>query len=177
LTLTLTESLEAVADLLLVMALFLLAARMLFGFVARFAAWIDSGFRWSPGPVTTGTEAMIRRRGVARTGLDPQGKVRVGGELWNAVASEPVAEGREVEVLAVEGLTLRVTERHEAPKGPPGAASNPSFEHESSEHESTEHEVSERRISEHKISEHVATKAGRESGSRQGGSSECHQLH
>jgi membrane-bound ClpP family serine protease len=160
--LTLTESLEAVADLLLVLAMFLLAARLLFSFVARFAAWIDSGFHWSPGPVTTGAEAMVHRRGVARTVLDPRGKVTVGAELWNAVASEPVAEGREVEVLAVEGLTLRVTESRESPDGPPGTASNPSFEHESSESD---------------VSKHVATEAAREHRSRQGGSSRCHRVH
>lgn len=108
---SLQASLLAVTELLLVLAAALLATRLLFGYVARLAAWIDSGFRWSAGPVTTGPEAMLRRRGVTRTSLDPRGKVTVGGELWNAVASEPVAAGREVEILAVEGLTLRVTPR------------------------------------------------------------------
>lgn len=106
---SLQASLLAVAELLLGLAVALLATRWLLGLVARFAAWIDSGFGASPGPVTTGSEGMLLRRGVARTPLDPRGKVRVGGELWHAVASEPVPAGREVEILEVEGLTLRVT--------------------------------------------------------------------
>lgn len=110
---SLQAGLLAVAELLLVLAVVLLGTRLLFGYVARLAAWIDSGFQWSAGPVTTGPEAMLRRRGVARTSLDPRGKVTVGGELWHAVASEPVPAGEEVEILAVEGLTLRVTARGE----------------------------------------------------------------
>jgi len=123
LTESLQASLLAVTELLLVLAAALLATRLLFGYVARLAAWIDSGFRWSAGPVTTGPEAMLRRRGVARTTLDPRGKVTVGGELWNAVASETVTEGGEVEILAIEGLTLRVAPRRR--DSPPEDTSDP----------------------------------------------------
>jgi len=105
----LSESLQPLAEWLLLLGAILLGSRILAGSVARLAAWVDSGFRWSPGPAITGTEGMLRRRGVARTGLDPKGKVRVGGEVWNAVASEPVIAGTEVVIVAVEGLTLEVT--------------------------------------------------------------------
>lgn len=115
---SLQTSLQAAAELLLILAAVLLATRWLFGYVAQFAAWIDSGFRAAPGPVTTGSEGMLRRRGVTRTSLNPRGKVRVGSELWNAVATDPVAEGAEVEILAVEGLTLRVTAHREPPGSP-----------------------------------------------------------
>lgn len=40
--------------------------------------------------------------------LDPEGTVRVAGELWRASRLEPVGEGEEVEVVQVEGLTLTV---------------------------------------------------------------------
>jgi len=58
--------------------------------------------------VTTGTEAMIGEIGVARTMLQPEGKVFVHGELWNAVAPSQVAEGARVRVTRVDGLTLSV---------------------------------------------------------------------
>ena len=58
--------------------------------------------------VTTGTEGMIGEIGVASTELEPEGKVFVHGELWNAVATAKVPKGSHVKVEAVEGLRLRV---------------------------------------------------------------------
>lgn len=59
--------------------------------------------------VTTGKEGMIGLKGVARTNLDPHGKVFVRGELWNAESlSGPIEEGSQVEVVDVEGLKLKV---------------------------------------------------------------------
>ena len=37
------------------------------------------------------------------------GLVRIHGELWQATAAQPIAKGTRVRVVAVEGLTLRVT--------------------------------------------------------------------
>jgi len=59
-------------------------------------------------PVTTGREGLLSERGTARTPLDPRGKVFVHGELWDAVAPEPVAAGETVEIVAVQNLTLEV---------------------------------------------------------------------
>ncbi len=59
-------------------------------------------------PVVTGVEGLTREVGTARTDLDPQGKVFVHGELWNARARQPVAAGDRVQVVSVEGLTLEV---------------------------------------------------------------------
>lgn len=59
-------------------------------------------------PVTTGEEGLVGARASARTALVPAGKVFVQGEWWNAVAESDVAAGEEVEVVAVEGLILRV---------------------------------------------------------------------
>lgn len=94
-------------EALVALAAAAVVTRVLFGYVARLAAWIDSGGE-APGPPVTGAEGMRTLRGVAWTALEPRGKVRIRGELWNAEASEPVAAGGEVEVVAVEGLTLRV---------------------------------------------------------------------
>jgi membrane-bound serine protease (ClpP class) len=58
--------------------------------------------------VATGKEGMIGEIGVARTQLEPSGKVFVHGELWNAVARTSVAEGARVRVSAVDGLHLIV---------------------------------------------------------------------
>ncbi|HID10949.1 MAG TPA: nodulation protein NfeD [Candidatus Latescibacteria bacterium] len=56
----------------------------------------------------SGREGLVGERGVARTPLDPFGTILVHGELWQAWSEEPVVEGEEVEVLAVEGLKLKV---------------------------------------------------------------------
>lgn len=58
--------------------------------------------------VTTGREGMIGEIGVARTQLEPSGKVFVHGELWNATARTTVAQGSRVRVSGVDGLQLIV---------------------------------------------------------------------
>jgi len=58
--------------------------------------------------VTTGSEGMIGEIGIARTQLEPAGKVFVHGTLWNAVARTSVAEGTRVRVSGVDGLQLIV---------------------------------------------------------------------
>jgi membrane-bound serine protease (ClpP class) len=58
--------------------------------------------------VTTGTQALVGATGIARTQLSPEGKIFVHGELWNAIASAPVAPGEKVRVRTVDGLTLHV---------------------------------------------------------------------
>jgi membrane-bound serine protease (ClpP class) len=57
---------------------------------------------------TAGVEEMIGMIGVATTRLDPSGTVFVHGEYWNADAAEPVEASERVELVAVEGLRLRV---------------------------------------------------------------------
>jgi membrane-bound serine protease (ClpP class) len=58
--------------------------------------------------VTTGSEAMVGEIGVAQTVLEPDGKVFVHGELWNATAATPIASGARVRVRTVEGLRVFV---------------------------------------------------------------------
>ncbi|HEY6969361.1 MAG TPA: NfeD family protein, partial [Candidatus Angelobacter sp.] len=58
--------------------------------------------------VATGAEGMIGEIGVVEAPLSPFGKVFVRGELWDAVASAPVAPGTNVVVRKVEDLKLYV---------------------------------------------------------------------
>ena len=58
--------------------------------------------------VRTGVEAMVGARAETLGPLDPAGRVRVRGEIWNARASAPVPDGAAVRIQRVEGLTLVV---------------------------------------------------------------------
>ena len=58
--------------------------------------------------VVTGLQGMIGAVGEARTDIDPEGKVFVQGELWNAHARARVGLGEHVVVRKVEGLELEV---------------------------------------------------------------------
>ena len=60
----------------------------------------------------TGSEGLLNETGTARTALAPRGKVLVHGELWDAVAEEPIAAGETVEVVGIRNLTLAVRARH-----------------------------------------------------------------
>jgi membrane-bound serine protease (ClpP class) len=60
------------------------------------------------GRIATGKEGMVGLIGIARTPVGPDGKVFVHGELWNAVASNAIAEGARVRVASVNGLHLVV---------------------------------------------------------------------
>jgi membrane-bound serine protease (ClpP class) len=62
-------------------------------------------------PVASGAAALVGRTGVAESALAPRGTVRVDSEVWSAqiIAGEaPIATGEAVEVVALEGVTLRV---------------------------------------------------------------------
>jgi membrane-bound serine protease (ClpP class) len=56
----------------------------------------------------TGSEVMVGLVGVVKQDLQPEGKVFVNGELWNAVAEESIAAGEQVEVVSVDSLKLKV---------------------------------------------------------------------
>ena len=56
----------------------------------------------------TGVEGLVGLTATADSDLEPGGWVIVQGERWTAVAAERVARGETVEVVAVEGLRLRV---------------------------------------------------------------------
>jgi membrane-bound serine protease (ClpP class) len=60
------------------------------------------------GKVETGSEGMIGATGAAVTPLEPEGKVFVRGEYWNAVSLQPVAAGTPVRVTGINQLKLTV---------------------------------------------------------------------
>jgi membrane-bound ClpP family serine protease len=59
-------------------------------------------------------DEMIGLVGQATTAIDPKGKIFVRGEYWNVESDAPgsergaIAAGEAVEVVGVDGLTLRV---------------------------------------------------------------------
>lgn len=58
---------------------------------------------------TAGVDEMVGLVGTATTPLEPAGTVFVRGEYWRATAEgPPVAQGDRIEVIRVEGLSLRV---------------------------------------------------------------------
>jgi membrane-bound serine protease (ClpP class) len=60
------------------------------------------------GKRVSGADGMVGETGTAQTPLSPSGKVFVHGEIWDAVASSPVAQGGLVKVRQVDGLQLEV---------------------------------------------------------------------
>ena len=72
--------------------------------------------------VQTGTEAMVGEIGFADNDFEDsgsgfRGRIRVHGELWRAVSSQPVAEGDSLAVERVDGLTLLVSKKNRTLKG------------------------------------------------------------
>ena len=60
-------------------------------------------------PAVTGREGLVGLQAEARTVLDPEGKVLIKGELWDATAvNGRVDIGENVEILAADGFRLQV---------------------------------------------------------------------
>ena len=56
-----------------------------------------------------GMDGMIGETGLVKDALNPVGRVQVHGELWEAEAERPVAEGETVRVDSVAGLKIKVS--------------------------------------------------------------------
>jgi membrane-bound serine protease (ClpP class) len=73
--------------------------------------------------VATGPEALIGLIGVARTGIGPQGVVRVHNEDWKAITDGgPIDAGQTVRVMRVEGVTVIVRPVDQPAEASPGVA-------------------------------------------------------
>jgi len=61
----------------------------------------------------TGAEGMVGGTGVVKEPITPEaaGRVATHGEIWTATADEVIAGGEDVEVVAVEGLRVKVKRR------------------------------------------------------------------
>lgn len=73
--------------------------------------WVRDAYDDKPGR-WVGVERVIGQRGIVVEELAPRGSVRVAGERWAAESASgvPIREGGSVLVLAVNGLTLSVSE-------------------------------------------------------------------
>lgn len=60
--------------------------------------------------ITTGEEGLVGMRGLAKSDIEPEGKVFVHGELWKARADKPIKKDSKVKVLEVDNLILKVKE-------------------------------------------------------------------
>jgi membrane-bound serine protease (ClpP class) len=67
--------------------------------------WIRLSQRRQP---AIGAEALVGSVGVATSDCRPRGRVRVRGEVWQAVCPDGADAGDAVVVEAVSGLTLEV---------------------------------------------------------------------
>ena len=63
-----------------------------------------------------GMEGMIGETGLVKEALNPQGRVLVHGELWEAEADTQIAEGERVQVDFVQGLRIKVSKAQDTQK-------------------------------------------------------------
>lgn len=72
---------------------------------------IGFGLRALQSKPTTGSEGLLGETGEALTQLNPDGRVKVHGEIWNAVSvSGKIPKDARVKIVGLENLTLRVEE-------------------------------------------------------------------
>ncbi|MDA0689501.1 MAG: nodulation protein NfeD [Proteobacteria bacterium] len=58
--------------------------------------------------VVSGVEAMVGGKAIALQAFDHAGHVRAFSENWKAESDEPIAKGDTVEIIGIDGLTLKV---------------------------------------------------------------------
>ena len=69
---------------------------------------VGMGIRAQRRKVTTGREGLIGEIGEVVTPLTPSGTILLHGELWKAEASSPIEKDKEVRVVSVNHLKLKV---------------------------------------------------------------------
>ena len=73
---------------------------------------VGAGWRAQRLPVRSGRETMLGKVTPALTNIDGNGgRVFVEGEHWKAVSESPVAKDQQVEIVGIEGLTLKVKQK------------------------------------------------------------------
>ncbi len=86
-----------------------------------FAYGLTAAWRAKRKKPITGTIAMIGKKGIATTRLNPRGQVKIEGEIWNAESLEgPIAKNSEIRVMEKERLLLKVQPVHPLKKGERG---------------------------------------------------------
>lgn len=61
--------------------------------------------------VKTGKEGLVGETGIARTDIDPTGKVTIHGEIWQATSNKPVKAGEQIIVVSTDRLTVTVEKK------------------------------------------------------------------
>jgi membrane-bound serine protease (ClpP class) len=88
---------------------------------AFFIFAVGKGLRAQRLPAKTGVGTMVGKTATALTPIDSGGgQVFIEGEYWSAVSDAPIEKGQPAEVMAVQGLTLKVK-----PKGGPNNSGPP----------------------------------------------------
>ena len=82
----------------------LIIAALLATDVVQITIWL----RWRKKKSITGIDTIVGAGGRAMTALDPDGQVKVRGQIWSAHSTEPIEVGDDVTVTGVEGLKLEV---------------------------------------------------------------------
>jgi membrane-bound serine protease (ClpP class) len=75
---------------------------------AFFVVVAGLAFRAQRARPSSGKEGLLGEKGFARDTIDPEGLVFVHGEHWKALSEERIEPGERVEVVAMEGLILKV---------------------------------------------------------------------
>jgi membrane-bound serine protease (ClpP class) len=76
---------------------------------AFFVFVVGAGLRAQFKPVRAGKETMLGKTVSALSPIDTQGgRIFIEGETWNAISDTPIPSGQLVEVVGIEGLTLKV---------------------------------------------------------------------
>ena len=78
-----------------------------------FAIVVGAGLRAQMQGKKTGRESMIGKEARVLLAVGPdRGKVEFGGEIWNAVSDAAIEPSASVEIVAVDGLRLKVKPLH-----------------------------------------------------------------
>jgi membrane-bound serine protease (ClpP class) len=81
---------------------------------AFFIFIVGAGLRAQFRPAQSGTETMLSKTAQTISRIDASGgKVFVEGEYWNATSETPVESGQTVEIIGLEGLTLKVKPKNQ----------------------------------------------------------------
>jgi membrane-bound serine protease (ClpP class) len=95
-----------------------LIAGVTVGIAAFFIFAVGAIVRGQKRHKATGAEGMVGRAAIARTPLDPEGKVLAEGELWNAITGgERIEPREEVIITKVDELRLWVEKKSKENKG------------------------------------------------------------
>jgi membrane-bound serine protease (ClpP class) len=69
---------------------------------------VGLGLRAQKKKVSTGTRGLVGEVGIAKTDVEHEGSVFVHGEYWNATSEVKITAGSKIQVVAVDGMTIKV---------------------------------------------------------------------